>query len=531
MGKPRTTRIVDGVHQRRCPDPDHDGPRWLVLDCFARDRTQPSGVRSACRDCHARRGREKHHADPEPNRERARRNRAINTARADGADLEAIAAAEARARRMMSDHEPLRVEDLDSEYDVGVGNVHTPQAKKASAQASREKRQEFNARMAENTETLKRAAATAHQRGGDVLSAMSGDAGDYIGGLAEQERRFSNRRLARTISLAQANEALALQSLKQVAAQFFRDKVTATGFGTRVPEKPSKRSTVLLLSDLHLGAELSSLDEPMPFRAIEEARRLEYVMRETIDYKPHYRKDSELVLLIIGDIIEGQLGHQLGAGAPLAEQKAIAWMYLRRMIAEFSRAFPRVRVVCQPGNHGRDKQRHPGRATWRKWDGHEFEVYWALREMCSALRNVTFDIPFRAVSIVDLHGQNLLTTHADTEIELGHPDSAAEKNARALDRLNSTRLFGCEFAAGAFGHYHSGRVVYGNVTQVWNGALVPPNGHARASGYIGEATGQFLFESVPGHIVGDVRFLGVGPAQDRDERLGKIIEPFRFPTE
>jgi hypothetical protein len=358
---------------------------------------------------------------------------------------------------------------------------------------------------------------------------MPGDIGAYIGALAEQELRFGNRRAARSVALSQAAEAMSLQAFKQIARQFFADKITATGYATRKPSARAKRTVVLLLSDLHLGSELSSIDEPMPFRAIQEARRLEYIMRQAIDYKPQYRKDTRLIVAANGDLIEGQLMHQIGAGAPLAEQKAIVWTYFRRMAAEFSRAFPEVDWHWQSGNHGRDKVRHPGRATWRKWDGHEYEIGWALKEMCSGLRNTTFHLPFRAVSLIDLHGQNLLMTHGDTEIKLGHPDGAAKSNARELDRCNATNLFGQTFTAAAFGHFHSGRVIYGDVIQMWNGALVPPNGHARASGYIGEAMGQLLWEAVEGFPVGDVRFIKVGAAQDNDEQLGKIIQPFRYP--
>lgn len=445
-------------------------------------------------------------------------------------DTKVIAEAEARARRFASDTDALRLEDLDDDYDVGVGNVDTKEARKASSKASKEKRQEFNAEMGNHANELKHAAATAHERGGDIASAMSGRAGAYIGKLAEQEKRFQNRRLARTVSLAQAGEAMSLQLYKQIAREFFADKITAVGFAKKKPTAPKKRSAVLLLSDLHLGAELSSLDEPMPFRAIEEARRLEYILRETCDYKPRYRADTELVLCLNGDLIEGQLMHQIGAGAPLAEQKAIFWTYFRRMLAEFSAAFPSVRVFCQPGNHGRDKVRHPGRATWRKWDGHEFEMMWALKEMCSGLHNVTFDLPFRAVTAIDLHGSTIGMSHGDTEIKLSHPDGGAKNNARALDRVNATLVHGHTFDGWLFGHFHSGRVMYTDIPIVWNGALVPPNGHARAEGYIGEAMGQFLFEAVEGHPIGDVRFLKVGPMQDRDEKLGMIIKPFRFPN-
>jgi len=458
----------------------------------------------------------------------------------DADDERAIRDLEDRARRLASDHDALKPEDFDDredgqksaddEYDVGVANVKRD--RKLSAQASREKKQEFNRSMGDNAEALKRAAATAHKRGGDVIGVMPGDAGAYIAKLTEGERRFGNRRIARTISLAQAQEQLALQNFRLAADQCLAGRVVPTGYAKRPAAAAAKRTVVGLLSDLHLGAELSSLDEPMPFGAVQEARRLEYFMRQLIDYKPQYRKHSELLLLLNGDLIEGQLMHQIGAGAPLTEQKCIFWHLMSRFVGECARAFPSIRIVCQPGNHGRDKVRHPGRATWRKWDGHEWEMYYALRSMCSQLKNVEWSLPFRAVSAVPLHGSILGVTHADTEVKIGHPDTAAKNNAQELASVNSSRVFGVEFDAWAFGHYHTPRYHPSDaISVIYNGALIPPDGHARASGYINEACGQFLWEAVEHYPVGDVRFIRVGTSQDNDESLGKILTPFRFPTE
>ncbi len=113
------------------------------------------------------------------------------------------------------------------------------------------------------------------------------------------------------------------------------------------------------------------------------------MLQQFVDYKPQYREQSEALVIINGDIIEGNLLHDLRSGAPLTEQKAIFWTYMRTFLALVAQQYPTVRVECQPGNHGRDKLRHPGRATASKWDGHEWSMYYALRMMCSDLKNVT----------------------------------------------------------------------------------------------------------------------------------------------
>lgn len=482
---------------KRCPSCDES----KALSDFRRDASRKSGYQSICLACNAAK-----------QRDRAAKTTSANDAR------EAAALAETR-RRLESDFETLRPED----FDVTVANDG-----RNDPDATREKRQEYSRSMGENAGALRRAAESASRGAGDVLDNMPAASGAYIGKLAEQERRFGNRRLARSISLTQAHEALSLRMFKEAARQYLADKITPTGYARKKPTNSAPRTVVLLLSDLHLGAELSNVDNPMPFRAIEEARRLEYVIRQALDYKPQYRAKSKLALLFNGDVIEGLLMHDLRDGAPLTEQQVVFWTYFRQALALLAQQYPEVEVYCQPGNHGRNVVRHPGRATSSKWDGIEWSMYYALSQMCSGLKNVTWRIDRRAVTVVDLHGAKLGLTHGDTEVKLGHPDTCAAKNAAELDRVNATRIHGVEFDAWAFGHFHTPRYQPGTPKRIFNGALVPPNGHARTAGYIGEPCGQFLWEAVAGFPIGDVRFVEVGVAQDRDERLGTLIKPFRF---
>lgn len=434
----------------------------------------------------------------------------------------------AREHRRGSDYAPMLPVDFANEFATGVANDTRPGAGATSQQAAAEKRQEFNARMGEFASDFRDAVADAAAGNGQIGDRLPEKHATYITLLAEQERRFGNRRHARSLAIAEAHEQISRQAFMHVAERYFSARVEATGYARERREKPQERTVCLLLSDLHLGSELDSLDEPMAFTAIQEARRLEYVLRQLLDYKPQYRDQSEALVIINGDVIEGQLMHDFRSGSPLAEQKAIFWSYFTAFLALVAQQYPRVRVVCQPGNHGRDKVRHPGRATSRKWDGHEWECYFALRMACSQLRNVEWQIDFHAVSVVDLHGAKLGVTHGDTDVKLGHPDSASAKNAAIFDRVNSTRIYGCEFAAWVVGHFHSPRYQPRKPRVIYNGALVPPNGYARTEGHIAEPCGQFLWEAVEGYPIGDLRFIEVGAAQDNDEKLGTLIKPFRF---
>jgi hypothetical protein len=414
-------------------------------------------------------------------------------------------------QRLGSDFAALKPED----FAVGVGNRPAPIASKV---ASAEKRQEWSQAMGKFAGALR----------GD--GPMDKDLGEYIGALAEQERRFSNRRLSRSVSISAAHAELSRELFKATARQFFSRKITATGYALKRSTKPQPRTVNILFSDLHLGAAMDERANPLPFRAIEEARRLEYVVRQVLDYKPQYRAQSKLRVYLNGDIVDGMLMHDQRAGLPLTEQKAVFWHHFRIAMAHFAAQYPSVEVECQPGNHGRNIARHPGRATEDKWDGIEWDMYYALAQMCSGLANVKFSMPFRAVSVVDLYGSKLLLTHGDTEPGFGDPDSASEKNAATMAQINSSMIYGEQFACYAVGHWHKGRYLATRDPQgIFNGALVPPNGHARSNRMIGEKQGQTLWESVEGYPIGDLRFVVVGPAQDKDERLGLMIPPFRFP--
>lgn len=537
----KITTVRDG--KKRCAAPEHKGERWLPLAMFPSDRSQATGKKSWCRTCHNERQKD-HDAKPgvsEKHTERARaRSRAADErdealiARADRDARKAIAEAELRDRRLASDIEPLKPDDFaPMDFDVSVGNV--PGQGHVSSHASSQKRQEYNEQMGKHAAAVRQASLAEAQGDGDMVDAMPAEDGTYIGALAEQERRFGNRRLARSISLFAANEEQARRLFIATAKQYFADKVVPVGYARKPSRAPIKRSVCLMLSDLHIGSDLSGADNPSQFGAVEESRRLEYVLRQCLDYKPQYREHSELVLMWNGDLIEGLLQHgHPHDGAPLAEQKAALWSYGMSFIGACSAAFPRVRLFWKPGNHGRDKVRHEGRATSRKWDGHEWEMGFAMQMATRSLKNVAWEVDSRGVldrqpqSIIDLHGSNFLLTHADTEIKLGDPDTKAKENFAQLSSINSTLRYGKRCDAFGFGHYHKGRYQIGEGIRIlWNGALVPPNGHARASGY-GESCGQWLWEAVEGYPVGDVRFIEVGRSQDRDEKLGSIIRPFRF---
>jgi predicted phosphodiesterase len=472
------------------------------LTDFRQAKETLDGRRGACKLCEAeqarlRRAKAKTRVEPDP----------LDDLEITVVDDKAAAKEADRKRRLESDYAPLGVDNYNFSDD---GEQYV------SGEGSRQKRQEYNDAMGNVADLL--------------VENDPARLGRYMAALAEDERRFMARRTARSVSLAVARDALYQRQFLQAAREYLQGKVEPSGYALDPKPYTGKRAAVLLLTDLHFGSELAARDNPNPFMALEEARCFEKVVREAAEFKHGHRENMELVVLLGGDLIEGFLAHDMRAGAPLVEQEIAFLKYMSAAFQLWAGVYQKVRVACVPGNHGRDKLRHPGRATEMKWQGIEFGLYKKLEMMCSTLPNVSWDIPMLPVATVPLPGgHKLLLHHGDTEPKMGDPDTKASQNASTLNTVNATRLYGTTYDVSACGHFHKPRLQpHKTITAVFNGALVPSNGHARAEGYVNEPCGQWLFEAVEGYPVGDARLIQVGPATCKDEALGKLIRPFRF---
>jgi hypothetical protein len=430
-------------------------------------------------------------------------------------DEDAAAAAEkleakvsAARERLESDYEKLQPGDL------------TPEEYRAPGY-DEEKKQEYSAAMGAFKDFARDIATGVLPAEPDADAAAR-----FISLTAEQERRWLAKRLARSVSIGAARETLMVRQFEAMASRVSWP-VRAEGYAERSKDTVASRGLVLALSDLHIGANLPSYENPVAFNFLAASRRLARLAFETGDYKTQYRDRTELVIVIAGDIIEGLLGWNDADNAPFAEQQVACCFILGQLIEYLAARFPRVRVVCQTGNHGRNKLTHPGRATSSKWNSQEFVIYKFLQQQCRSLQNTTFQIPLGPNSVVDLLGKRAVITHGDTEHNLKSPGKHADTWRAAIDKLNSTGTCGGLVDLFFAGHFHEGMLIPHDrdAIAVANAALVPSNGHARSSGY-GSICGQWLWEFTARWVFGDNRFLRVGTRDDVDSSLDQIIAPF-----
>ena len=480
------------------------------LSAFGKQWNHPDGLRYACRECTNADRRRKHAArkttcvaepeieitvDEDPNEEDPNE---------EDPGEERHAAAQAR---LADPYAPLKPGDLGTPQDYRAPNY------------DREKKQEFNAQMGAFREFL---------RGNPNTDAQK--LAEYVGLLAEQEKRWMGKRSARGQSLTAAREVLIGWQFAKMAKEIEWPK-TFGQYSQRPRTKPVRRIVNQQLADLHCGANMPGDENPIPFDMTGFNRRLGYVMQQTCSYKSQYRDHTALNLLFGGDTIEGNLQHGTDFDQDPIPVQLVA--FARAMYASISYAaahFPQVDVWALGGNHGRDKLMHHGRALSSRQYNFERAIALLVADRCQHLKNVTFHIPKAAVAVIPLFDKTLFLLHGDAEAKLKAPSASGGHQSwqAAIDKFNAEKLWAprCDVLAG--GHFHDPAVMYFDTgIGIANGPLLPPSGYARAGGFRGPC-GQFLWESVEGYAVGDLRYVRVGVEQDKDASLDQIIPPFQW---
>ncbi len=359
----------------------------------------------------------------------------------------------------------------------------------------------------------------------DEQEAVAGYLLDAAQDLQERNGVVRNR----AITTAYARDELFRQELTAAMSTIFKNKIVAKPYKAK-KKQITERQVNLLLSDLHFGAMLDPREVPSRYGTTEEARRFAAVVVQAGEYKPQYRDETTLTVHLAGDIIQNQL-HDARDGAPLAEQIASAIHLLTQGLAYLATRYKQVEVHCATGNHGRFVSRHKERATFQKWDSIETIIYFAVQTALKHLPNVTVEIGYTPYYLYDSFGKRGMVTHGDTVIRPGFPGSSIDiRGVRGqINEFNAALQTHEQVSLFAVGHVHTASVVQmGNgAVFVSNGALIPPDAYAGSIGIHESVCGQTLWESVPGHIFGDYRFLCVDSYTDKDKSLEQVVQPFK----
>lgn len=305
----------------------------------------------------------------------------------------------------------------------------------------------------------------------------------------------------------------------------------------KAKDKASKKSRTLVahVSDTHLGAniEADEMGNVNEFNWTVASRRFALFAEQVISYKPHYRKDTNLVILLNGDIMAGMIHNQEFFVDMLALQQVGTIHLLTQFISYIAQHFDNVTIEVTEGNHERAMHKSSKeRGSTTKWDNYLTPVYYALKEILKTkCPNITFNIPKTPYTIFKAQGHLLFATHGDTVINAGNPGKALNMSSisNQINKLNASELGGKEsFAAVICGHCHVNTLQLTDAGAFFmvNGCLSGSDPYAQSIGIFSNAASQQIFEVTEDYAVGDFRMVQLLPA-DKNESLDRIIEPFK----
>jgi len=284
------------------------------------------------------------------------------------------------------------------------------------------------------------------------------------------------------------------------------------------------------MSDLHYGCITDSKEVPNnSYNWLIASRRTALFVDQVVRYKEQHRKDSDLVLLLNGDIIHGII-HDLPAVEPLSQQFVGALFILSQAISYAATKFSKVSVVCTSGNHGRNPIRHSGRAASQKWDSFETMLYKALElNIVKVHSNVKFDIPKTIFCDLQLHGHRMFVSHGDTGFNLGNPGKSINVKSltEQINKINAAEKNFRHYNVFMFGHLHTAlhMELDSSTHLMLNGCMGGVDSFANSIGIHDNPVVQTIFECTPENAVGDVRFVTL-KRSDNNPNLDLIIRPF-----
>ncbi len=298
------------------------------------------------------------------------------------------------------------------------------------------------------------------------------------------------------------------------------------------PKKESSSRTIIAhISDTHYGSNIraSEMANVNEYTWEIAARRTALLMQQVASYKPQYRKDTDLVLCINGDIIAGQIHNQEWFVDLLTTQFSGTVSILSQAISYASANFRKVRVICTPGNHGRNVGKaDKGRATTQKWDSYENMIYIALREIFKNNKSIEFIIPEAPYALFEVQGHKFFQTHGDTVVSVGNPGTALNMKSinNQINKINAG-IEGSKIAGLLVGHVHTPTVqlTESGCMLLINGCLSGTDPFAQSIGIFESNPTQLLLEVTKEHAVGDIRLIQVKEA-DKNKTLDSIIKPF-----
>lgn len=368
---------------------------------------------------------------------------------------------------------------------------------------------------------------TTYLKSGQVLADDDLFHPDDIVQRADRLQRNYNRRIERKV----IDKLIIGNRLEKALVKSFRENPITL---TRPPAlkksraKP-KRLLTALWSDIHFGLMVDPREVPGNEYNWEIAsRRMAKLCVQLAEWKIEHRDETDLQIVLNGDIIAGIIHTDDARLQPLAEQVEGATRILVACLDYLRHHFKTIRVLCLPGNHDRVKRE---RQMAQRWDSYAHHIYLAVSMAFRQTKDIIFDIPMSGDGTYELPGSKSLVfaTHGDVAPTIKNVGRTIQltKPVADLNKLNASGEFSKPVRVMLYGHWHQPFTMpCGIGVIVVNGCVIGADSYARngCDSRNGGFPCQLMFESTADYEFGDSRFVYLRDA-DRDSIYDKIIDP------
>jgi len=241
------------------------------------------------------------------------------------------------------------------------------------------------------------------------------------------------------ISLCRAN----IQPLEEPAKIKFTEK----------DSRLLSETAVLLLSDLHLGFNVSELEAPckdMVYNIEIASEKMIKLIKSFIDIiteKRNTRNIKNLVICFIGDIVEGNWLTINQTKDDIVKQIFNGVKIVSGIISETSKYFDKINIYCVYGNHGVIQKGQPDYVNW------DYIFYRFLEETLSGFETIEIEIPtipYHVFEILNhkyciMHGGNIRMFYRTPYYGI----ETADINLKAI-----LGRFGVSYDVLILGHFH-----------------------------------------------------------------------------
>jgi len=308
------------------------------------------------------------------------------------------------------------------------------------------------------------------------------------------------------------------------------------GVATKDLHDGSPRSLCVALTDVHFGTfiDKDELGGKNEFNWEVAARRFGFIMDQLATYKMEQRAlHEEVVFLLGGDLIGGIIHNQEGPDYDLiTHQVNGALSYFIQGFEYVKNFFPKIRIVCQPGNHGRMMHKSDkGRALSQKYDSFENIIFYSLAKYFSKDPKVEVIVPKSPYAELRVQKHRVYMTHSDGVFITGNPGKSinTERIEIQAHRVNEEERnhHRKPFQLFVFGHVHQACHFQTNsgIQIIINGSMIGTDSYAQGVGVMSNNPVQVMWETNSKFVVGDSRWLFVAEA-DKEKKYQKIIKPF-----